>query len=74
MTSEDKYVLSQLTNETGNLKGILKQQNKIENMASSMLDAVFFIRYAYRVKRTGLKKRFGTFRKTIPLRFLLGKG
>lgn len=40
MTSEDKYVLSQLTNETGNLKGILKQQNKIENMASSMLDAV----------------------------------
>lgn len=73
MTSEDKYVLSQLTNETGNLKGILKQQNKIENMASSMLDAVF-IRYAYRVKRTELKKRFGTFRKTIPLRFLLGKG
>ena len=72
MTSEDKYVLSQLTNETGNLKGILKQQNKIENMASSMLDAV--IRYADRVKRTELKKRFGTFRKTIPLRFLLGKG
>ena len=32
MTSEDKYVLSQLTNETGNLKGILKQQNKIENI------------------------------------------
>ena len=43
MTSEDKYVLSQLTNETGNLKGILKQQNKIENMASSMLDAVFLL-------------------------------
>ena len=38
MTSEDKYVLSQLTNETGNLKGILKQQNKIENMATSMLE------------------------------------
>ena len=68
MTSEDKYVLSQLTNETGNLKGILKQQNII------YVRCCFFIRYAYRVKRTELKKRFGTFRKTIPLRFLLGKG
>ena len=55
MTSEDKYVLSQLTNETGNLKGILKQQNKIENMASSMLDAVFLLDMLKELKENNSK-------------------
>ena len=74
MTSEDKYVLSQLTNETGNLKGILKQQNKIENMASSMLDAVFLLDMLTELKEQNSKNGLELLEKTIPLRFLLGKG